>query len=253
MAIMILESFLFALTFTSLADVALAQAQCTSATFTDVSTFSIKVLNIETITHSGLSIEVASGQNHYAKNVTNLDACEVVITYTHPGYNDTINTVVWLPPTEDWSGRFLGNGGGGWNAGVEDNATLPWAVSEGFAVVSTDGGHVLGAEPDKWALISPGNLNWALLQDFASTSLDEAATLGKAVVKAFYGKPPSYSYWNGCSQGGRQGHMLAQRYPEQYNGILATAPGINWGQIMMQFYWAQAVMNDLGMHFLFLS
>ncbi|KAH7385558.1 feruloyl esterase-like protein B precursor [Phaeosphaeria sp. MPI-PUGE-AT-0046c] len=225
---------------------ALALASCDSATFKQLSLFGGKIQNIATVSHSGLSLQIPYAQNYYAKNVTNLDACEVAITYTHPGYNDVINTVVWLPTPDHWTGRFLGNGGGGWSAMVEDNATLAWAASEGFAVVTTDGGHIGGAGPEEWALLSPGNLNWNLLTDFASTALDDAATLGKAVTKAYYGKAPDHSYWNGCSQGGRQGYMMAQRYPEQYDGILATAPAVGYGQIFMQFYWAQAVMNDLG-------
>jgi hypothetical protein len=70
--------------------------------------------------------------------------------------------------------------------------------------------------------------------------------MGKAVVKAFYGRVPSYSYWNGCSTGGRQGHSMAQRCPEQYDGILATASGFHGGRIMMEFFWPQAIMDDLG-------
>jgi homoserine acetyltransferase len=227
---------------------ALAQGQCNPSIFRDLSLFGGKILHVETQIHLNYSVPVIDGQNHYAKNVTNLDACEVFVSYTHPGYNDKINAVVWLPSPETWTGRFMGAGGGGWTTEVEDNTTLPWAASEGFAVVSTDGGHAQFAGPEEWALISPGNLNWMLLQDFASTSLDDAATLGKQIVKSFYGKVASYSYWNGCSTGGRQGHMMAQRYPEQYDGILATAPAINWAQIMMGFYWPTAVMNDLGTH-----
>jgi hypothetical protein len=225
---------------------ALAGGQCSPSTFQNLSLFGGKILHLETQAHSNYSVAVVDGQNHFAKNVTSLDACEVIVSYTHPGYNDRINVVLWLPSSKTWTGRFMGAGGGGWSTGVEDNTTLPWAASEGFAVVTTDGGHGQLAGPDDWALVSPGNLNWIALQDFASTSLDEATMLGKQVVKAFYGKAASYSYWNGCSQGGRQGHMMAQRYPEQYDGILATAAAVNWAQIMMDFYWPIAVMNDLG-------
>lgn len=89
-------------------------------------------------------------------------------------------------------------------------------------------------------------MNWVALQNFASTTLDDAATLGKEVVKAYYGKDPDYSYWNGCSTGGRQGHQMAQRYPEQYDGILASASAKNWAEMLFQEHWPQAVMNELG-------
>lgn len=81
----------------------------------------------------------------------------------------------------------------------------------------------------------------------ARESLNDAATLGKAVTEKYYGKAPSYSYWNGCSTGGRQGHMMAQRYPDQYDGILAAAPAIYWSQLMLQLFWPQVVMNENGM------
>jgi poly(3-hydroxybutyrate) depolymerase len=131
-------------------------------------------------------------------------------------------------------------------AGQLEPTTLAWAASEGFAVVSTDGGHDATTDFGDWALASPGNVNWVLLQDFAATTLDDAATLGKATVEAYYGKGPTYSYWNGCSTGGRQGHQMAQRYPEQYNGILASASAKNMAEMVMGQGWPQAVMNDLG-------
>ncbi|KAI8934416.1 hypothetical protein NX059_009151 [Plenodomus lindquistii] len=223
-------------------------AQCEPSTFQNLTLFGGKVLDVKTVVHFNLSLDVPTEQNHFPKKVTGLDACEVLIKYTHPGYNDTINTVVWLPAARDWTGRFLGAGGGGFVTGAESNTTLPWAASEGFAVVTTDGGHAAedALNIEKWGMSSPGNVNWPLLQDFASTALDDAATLGKAAAQVYYGRRPNFSYWNGCSLGGRQGYQMAQKYPEQYDGILATAPAIYWNELMMQLFWPQAVMNDLG-------
>ncbi|KAF2027843.1 tannase-domain-containing protein [Setomelanomma holmii] len=139
-----------------------------------------------------------------------LNACEVVFPNTHPGNHDTINTMIWLPTDENWTGRFLGAGG--------------------FAVLTTDGGHAADAAIESWAQISPGNVNWNLFQTFASFSLDEATVLGRAVVEAYYGKGPTYSYWNECSQGGRQGHLMAQRFVDHYAGTWATGAGTNWAK-----------------------
>ncbi|KAI9642624.1 hypothetical protein NHQ30_009429 [Ciborinia camelliae] len=191
--------------------------------------------------------------SHLDTNITPLEFCNVTLTYTHPGQNDTINVKIFLPSSSSWNGRFLGTGGGGFATGGFDS-TLALSVLQGYAAAGTDGGHytdgsgrgstVLSAQD--WALISPGNVNLYLLQDFASVSLNDMTVIGKSVVASFYGQAPEYSYWNGCSTGGRQGMMMAQRYPEAYDGIVAGAPAINWVQSAVAGYWPQFVMNVLG-------
>lgn len=139
-----------------------------------------------------------------------------------------------------------GAGGGGWSAGLYTNGypSMTAAVAQGYAVTSTNGGYTSG-DPHDWALLSPGKIDYKSFQHYASTSLNDLAVIGKSVVKSFYGTPPRYSYWNGCSQGGRQGFMLAQRYPKAFDGIVASAPAINWGQLMVAGFWAQMIMNGL--------
>jgi len=75
-------------------------------------------------------------------------------------------------------------------------------------------------------MLAPGRPNTALQIDFAYRSEHLMSVIGRQLTDAFYGKPPAYAYWNGCSTGGRQGLMMAQRFPEDYNGILAGAPAI---------------------------
>ncbi|PQE15004.1 tannase feruloyl esterase protein [Rutstroemia sp. NJR-2017a BVV2] len=178
-------------------------------------------------------------------NSSSISFCNVTIVYTHPGEGDTIKVQVWLPASSSWNSRFMGTGGGGFATGYFDSALAP-AIAAGYSAASTDGGHdpaVFSAEP--WALLSPGNVNLYLLQDFASVALNDMTVLGKAVTESFYGVKPKYSYWNGCSTGGRQGHMMAQRYPTAYDGIHASAPAINWAQMVPATYWPQFVMNQL--------
>lgn len=168
--------------------------------------------------------------------------CNVSIVYTHPGQNDRINVWVWLPNA--WNGRFQGIGGGGWTTGLVPANIIP-AVAQGYAAVTTDGGHASTASTASWGLLSPGNVNLYLLQDFASVALNDMTILGKQVTEAYYGKSITKSYWNGCSTGGRQGLMLAQRYPGAYDGILAAAPAINWAEFIPTEFWPQRLMQKM--------
>jgi Tannase and feruloyl esterase len=220
---------------------------CTPAGIPFPEVFGAEILSLSASSVTNYSISLFQTDAHFPINLTGLDFCNVSIQYTHPGQNDRINVQVWLPLSQ-WNGRFMGTGGGGYATELAAWA-LPYAVSLGYSAVATDGGHLSDLSGDAtWALISPGNVNWALLQDFAAIALDDAATIGKAITVAYYGSPPKYSYWNGCSTGGRQGLMMAQRYPSQYDGILAGAPAINWASIVVGVYWAQLIMNQLSMY-----
>ncbi|KAH0032992.1 putative feruloyl esterase, partial [Aureobasidium melanogenum] len=170
-----------------------------------------------------------------------LNFCNITVTYTHPGQNDTIHATVWLP-LENWNGRFMAVGGGGWITG---HPNLGSQIRQGYAAASTDGGHGLERSAASWALTSPGNVNWNLLQDFAYRALDDMAVIGKAITTSFYNAAPEYSYWNGCSTGGRQGLMLAQRSPHLFDGILAAAPAIDWPTFVVSAFWAQQRMNQI--------
>ena len=130
-----------------------------------------------------------------------------------------INVEVWLP-VADWNGRFQGVGGGGL-AGQISYWALASAVLDGFCAASTDTGHV-GSTDALWAI---GRAD--LVADYGHRAVHEMTLKAKAVLETFYEQPAHHSYWNGCSTGGRQGLMEAQRYPSDYDGILAGAPAIN--------------------------
>jgi Tannase and feruloyl esterase len=190
------------------------------------------------------SLDVPQGNSQFAQNLTDLAFCNVTITYTHLSANDSIHVQIWLPLT-GWTGRFQGTGGGGFEMSEGAEILAP-AIAKGYAAAGTDGGHVLNAlDPSSWALLSPGNVNRQLLLDFSSVCLNDMAILGKAVTESYYEVPPKYSYWNGCSTGGRQGFMNAQMYPDLYDGILAASPAINWAQVLVAAYWGQLVMNTM--------
>jgi hypothetical protein len=166
-------------------------------------------------------------------------SCRVTATVTHPPANDRVRVFIALP-TRNWNGRFRGNGGGGFLGGNE--ASLRGPAAQGFATGATDTGHE-GAS-GSFALNANRGLNWQAIRDNAYLGIHDMTVVGKALVKAFYGKAPKYSYFVGNSTGGRQGLTEAQRYPDDYDGILSGCPAVNWHRFLPADLWPQAVMVD---------
>ncbi len=142
-----------------------------------------------------------------------------------PTPDSDIKFEVWLPTT-DWNGKFHGVGNGGY-AGVISFAGLSDAVKNHYATASTDTGHEAGGTDAGWALNHPEKI-----ADFGYRGIHETAVVAKALINAFYGEAPKRSYFNSCSNGGRQALMEAQRYPEDYDGILAGAPANYWTHLL---------------------
>ncbi|KAH6658969.1 Tannase/feruloyl esterase [Truncatella angustata] len=226
-----------------------AASACASATFTYPSLLGAEFLSITANLVQNLTREVSDQlyYNHPSISLKGVKYCNVTVTYTHPGQNDTINVENWLP-MDTWNKRLMAVGGGGYIAGrfALSYAAMAGAIGEGYAATSSDAGLPANAySPDEWAQVSPGNPNLYLLQDVASVALNDQAVISKSVINDFYGQPPSFSYWSGCSQGGRQGMTLAQRYPDAYDGIAAAAPAFNWAQFIPAAAWAQVMMDLL--------
>src|SRR4051794_3849002 len=143
--------------------------------------------------------------------------CRVEATLT-PSNDSDIKAEVWLP-TAAWNGKLQAVGNGGW-AGVISYPALAAAVVAGYAGVSTDTGHVGNA-----ASFAPGHPE--KLIDLSYRSQHEMTVKAKSVIEAYYGTSAKASYWNGCSQGGRQGLAEAQKYPQDFDGIIAGASAWN--------------------------
>ncbi len=148
-------------------------------------------------------------------------------------------------PTE-WNARFqmVGNGG---TAGTISMGAVDGAVRKGYASVSTDTGHDAAKEPlAVFAWETPQNPNARRkFLDFAWLSVHETAVLAKKVIGEYYGKAPKYSYWVGCSTGGRQGLQEAQRFPEDFDGLVVGAPGLfNTGNNIRRMWVAQSQLGD---------
>jgi feruloyl esterase len=153
-----------------------------------------------------------------------------------PTPDSDIKVEIWLPAS-GWNGDYQAVGNGGWSGSINYNA-MAGALANGYATSSTDTGHT--GSSASFALGHPEKLI-----DYAYRSEHEMTTLSKAVIAAFYGDAPRFSYWNGCSAGGKQGLKEAQRYPADFDGIIAGSPAANWTGRAAQAIWvAQAVHKD---------
>jgi pimeloyl-ACP methyl ester carboxylesterase len=149
---------------------------------------------------------------------------------------------IWVAlPTAAWNGRFRSEGGGVYAGTVGVAAD---SIRQGFVGVQTDTGHAGSPLSGAFGMLSPGVANTQLQEDFAHRSEHLMAVVGKQLVKAYYGRDPVRSYWFGCSTGGRQGLMMAQRYPEDYDAILAGAPAIHWDRFQAYQIWPQVAMRE---------
>jgi feruloyl esterase len=164
-------------------------------------------------------------------------SCRVTAVVTHPPAGDRVTVWIGLP-TKGWNGRFRGTGGGGFLGGSARSLGRP--IAAGYSAGATDTGHTGGS--GSFALDSAGRLDWQSIQDNAYLGIHEMTVLGKALTQVYYGRPARYSYFEGGSTGGRQGLSEAQRYPEDYDGIVSACPAINWHRFIPSELWPQWVM-----------
>ncbi|KAF2622851.1 tannase-domain-containing protein [Macroventuria anomochaeta] len=223
-------------------------SNCSAQAIVFPTIFGAKFLSVQAslVQNYSLSILVEDYRLYRDDNFgRNMSFCNVTLSHTHPGQDDIAISQVWLPVQPEWNGRLKMVGGGGWIAGLDwfTDLTMSVAVADGYATVTTNGGVSLDG-PDEWALLSPGNLDLLALQNFAYVTLKDAALAAKSVINSFFGRLASFSYFDGCSQGGRQGLMFAQRYPDIFDGIQAAAPAIHT-EFIIAAHFPQQVMNEM--------
>jgi feruloyl esterase len=143
--------------------------------------------------------------------------CRVEVV-AHPTPSSEIQIEVWLPDVAKWNGRFWGLGNGSF-AGQIPLRGLGLRVGSGYAVVATDTGHQANPSESQWALGQPEKII-----DYGHRAIHLAAVHGKTITETYFGRKPDRAYFSAYSNGGRQALMLAQRYPDDYDGIIAGAP-----------------------------
>ena len=164
--------------------------------------------------------------------------CRVVAT-ANPSSDSNINFEVWLPAVSSWNAKFYSGTGGGSTGAIQYGA-LSTGLSARYASMSQDRGHVSRSDlgvplttDGSWAAGHPEKIvDWAYRSQHVTT------VAGKSILQAYYNSAAQRSYFVGCSAGGHIGTMEAQRYPEDYDGIVAAAPAWDWSNLLVGRLWA---------------
>ena len=183
---------------------------------------------------ASFSLKIQPGDVDYP----NLPAfCRVAATM-RPTSDSIIKIEVWLPPPGAWNGKFMAIGNGG-QAGEIYYHKMGLPLTLGYAVASTDTGHEGKGDDGSYALGHPEKVI-----DFGYRAVHEMVVKSKAIVAEYYSRTAEFSYWNGCSTGGRQGLEDLQRYPADFDGVIAGAPANNPRSALQALWIAQAVHKD---------
>ena len=203
----------------------------------------ITLENSTTITSATL-VTTGSVAVSPTQTLANLPSFCRVRGVSKPSSDSNINFEVWLPQSENWNGKFLSSGEGGF-AGTLNytrnglDGGLDELVRRGYATASTDTGHV---SSDTWWAV--GHPERAL--DYLYRSKHVVTVASKSIIAAFYGRPPNHSYFSSCSNGGRQGLLEAQRYPDDFDGFVIGAPWNFQSHSNAGFVWNTRALSEPG-------
>lgn len=158
--------------------------------------------------------------------------CRVEV-HSYPSADSDITILVGLP-TRSWNGKYLQLGNGGFGGVVAEPTS---AIQQGYAGAATDDGHQGSQFDGRFALGHPEKVI-----DYGYRALKETSDIAKALITTFYGSSPKYSYFSGCSDGGREAMVVAQRYPQDWDGIIAGASANFWTHQMAGFTYNAQVL-----------
>jgi feruloyl esterase len=176
------------------------------------------------------SVPAGSFQPPTGRAIPSLPAFCRVAGVIAPSPDSSIQFEVWMPAS-GWNGRFQGVGNGGF-AGSISYQQMGDAVAHGYTTASTDTGHQATFSDASWARAHPEKI-----ADFGYRAIHGMTANAKTIIRAFYGEGPRHSYFSACSNGGRQALMEAQRYPDDYDGIIAGAPANYWTHLLANSVW----------------
>lgn len=201
--------------------------------------------------------DVAVSGNDFFPDAT-INFCNVTVAYTHSGLNDTVQLAYWFPAPDSFRNRFLATGGGGYriNSGLDTTGSLPGGVMYGAVSGLTDGGFGgFTNQVTDTILIQNGTMDRDTLYMFGYQAIHEMTLLGKQFTKNFYNTTTAnsttdndtklYAYYQGCSEGGREGMSQIQRFPDQFDGAVIGAPAFRYSFQQVQHLWAGFVQKTL--------
>jgi len=210
-------SFLLTILLAVCASLAGAQTQHSCANLQSLSIDNVSFDASEVVPAGGFSPD--GGETRANSPYADLSTfCRVSLTMT-PSTDSDIKMELWLP-LSGWNGKYMAVGNGAFTGNVR-HSSMHAPLRRGYAVSSTDTGHT--GNTASFALGHPEKLI-----DFGWRAVHEMANVSKTLINAFYTQPASYSYWSGCSAGGRQGMVEAEKFPQDFDGIIAGAPGLDW-------------------------
>ncbi|CAH0018989.1 unnamed protein product [Clonostachys rhizophaga] len=190
-------------------------------------------------------VSVKSVESTIAYQGASKSICNVTVVTSHSCATDHVYNYFWLP-LEEWDGRLVVMGGG--NFATMDSGQFGPLIAGGYVSAATEGGLSLNGTIDPglggWIAKADGTVNQGLFKNFAYRALHDLTLISKAVSKAFYGSKPNYSYYNGCSTGGRMGYDAAWHYPQDFDGIVAGAPALYIPDLVAGDMWPQVVMQN---------
>ncbi|RAO71926.1 uncharacterized protein BHQ10_007938 [Talaromyces amestolkiae] len=203
-------------------------------------------LDPASITANLVSNSSIASSNMYPAAV--IDYCNVTLAYSHNGRDDQVLVEYWFPSPEKFKNRYLSTGGGGYaiNSGTQ---SLPGGVMYGAVSGLTDGGFGgFDVQADAAMLLANGTLDYETLYMFAYKAHWELSKIGKQWTKNFYGlnNTKLYSYYQGCSEGGREGWSQVQRFGDEWDGAIMGAPAFRWSFQQTQHLFSNVVTQTLG-------
>ncbi|KAI9732530.1 MAG: hypothetical protein M1834_003865 [Cirrosporium novae-zelandiae] len=173
------------------------------------------------------------------------DYCNVTATYTHPGKDDSV--IVWysFPSPDSFKNRFYVGGGGGYTLNSDATGGLSYGAASGVTNAGYDG---FSYSYDEVVLLGNGSINYDATYMFGYKALGEMTVVGKALAKGFYSLSTDtkiYTYFEGCSDGGREGWSQVQRWGEEYDGVIAGAPAFRYAHQQVNHLFSNVVEKTL--------